>query len=144
MKPFKELTESQNKELLKLPCFISLLAANNDNKLDAKERQAIIKFSHIKTYSCNPLLFSFYRESDKYFENNMMRIYKDLPLEKLAREAAINKELFILENLVLKLEEEYVSAIHSSMNSFKEHVLRAHHNILADFIFPIPIKGLSY
>lgn len=114
MKPFKELTESQNgKELLKLPCFISLVAANNNNKLDAKERKGIIKFSHIKTYSCNPLLLSFYEEPDKYFENNMMRLDKDLPFEKLAREAAIDKELFILENLALKLGEEYVSAIHS-------------------------------
>jgi hypothetical protein len=142
MKPFKELTESQNKKLLKLPCLISLLAANY--KLDTKERQAAIKFSHIKTYSCDPLLFKFYEEADKYFENNILQLDKDLPFEKLEREAEINKELIILENLVQKLDGENVSAIHSCMNSFKEHVSQAHHNILQDFIFPIPIKGLSY
>jgi hypothetical protein len=142
MKAFKELTESQNKELLKLPCLISLLAANN--KLDTKESQVAIKFSHIKTYSCDPLLFKFYEEADKYFENNILQLDKDLPFEKLAREAEINKELIILENLVQKLGGEYVTAIHKSMDSFKEHVSQAHHNILQDFIFPIPIKGLSY
>jgi hypothetical protein len=29
------------------------------------------------------------------------------------------------------------------MKSFKEHVSKAHHNILVDFIFPMPLEGLS-
>jgi hypothetical protein len=29
------------------------------------------------------------------------------------------------------------------MKSFKDHVSKAHHNVLVDFIFPMPIKGLS-
>jgi len=29
------------------------------------------------------------------------------------------------------------------MKSFKEHVSEAHHNVLEDFLFPIPIKGLT-
>lgn len=59
MKPFKELTETENKQLLKLPAFISLLAANSDDKLGAVEKQSAAKFSHIKTYSCDPLLTEF-------------------------------------------------------------------------------------
>ena len=44
MKPFKELTESGNNALLKFPLFISLLAANSDNKMDESEKNQQINF----------------------------------------------------------------------------------------------------
>jgi hypothetical protein len=144
MKPFKELTESENKALLKFPAFISLLATNSDNKLDAVEKQSAIRFSHIKTYSCDPSLTKFYEEADKVFANNITQLNKDLPIEKAVREAALKKELMKLETIVLKLGEEYITVMHRSMKSFKDHVSQAHHSVLVDFIFPIPIKGLTY
>jgi hypothetical protein len=48
-----------------------------------------------------------------------------------------------LEKIVLKLGEKYVSVMHSSMKSFKEHVSKAHRNVLADFLFPLPIEGIT-
>ena len=144
MKPFKKLTESENKALLKFPAFISLLAANSDNKLDESEKKSAIKFSHIKTYSCDPLLAGFYKEADNVFEKNIQQLDKDLPIEKAAREAALKNELRNLETIVLKLGEEYVAIMHRSMKSFKDHVSKAHHSVLVDFIFPMPIKGLTY
>ena len=144
MKPFKELTEPDNKALLKFPAFISLLAANSDNKLDEAEKKSAIKFSHIKTYSCDPLLAEFYKEADKVFENNIQQLDKDLPIKKAIRESALKKELIRLETIVLKLGEEYTTVMHRSMKSFKDHVSQAHHNVLVDFIFPMPIKGLTY
>jgi len=38
----------------------------------------------------------------------------------------------------------YAATMHQSMKSFKEHVSRAHWNFLEAFIFPVPIKGLTY
>ena len=74
MKPFKELTESENEALLQFPAFISLLAANSDNKLDKAEKQSAIKFSHIKTYSSDPLLAEFYKKADRLFEKNILQL----------------------------------------------------------------------
>lgn len=144
MKPFKELTESENRVLLKFPAFISLLVANSDNKLDEAEKKSAIKFSHIKTYSCDPLLADYYKEADKVFENNIQQLDKDLPITKPARDAALKKELFKFEKIILKLGEEYASVMHRSMKSFKDHISQAHHSVLVDFIFPMPIKGLTY
>lgn len=144
MKPFKELTEPDNKALLKFPAFISLLAANSDNKLDEAEKKSAIKFSHIKTYSCDPLLAEFYKEADKVFENNIQQLDKDLPIKKVTREAALKKELIRLETIVFKLGEEYTTVMHRSMKSFKDHVSQAHHSVLVDFIFPMPVKGITY
>ena len=144
MKPFKELTDLETKALLKFPAYISLLAANRDNTLDEIEIASAIKLSHIKTYSCDPLLAKFYTEADSVFEYNIQQLNKDLPVEKVARDATLKDELKKLETIVLKLGEEYATVMHRSMKSFKEHVSNAHHSVLVDFVFPIPIKGLTY
>ncbi len=143
MKPFKNLSEKENKELLKFPAYISLLAANSDGELDEKEKKSAIRFSHIKTFSCDPLLSEYYEEADKVFEKNIIQIDNGLPKGISKREAIIKKELMRLEKLLKKLGGEYPAVMHRSMRSFKDHVSKAHHNVLVDFIFPMPIEGLT-
>ena len=123
---------------------MSLLAAANDDCLDETEKKSAIKFSHIKTFSCDPLLAQFYADADKVFEKNIDQLDKTLPVGKLARDAAIKAALAELELIVLKLGKGYVLVMHRSMESFKRHVSEAHHNVFVDFIFPLPIKGLTY
>ncbi len=144
MIPFTNLTTEEIEELLKFPVYISLLAANNDGKLDEAEKKSAIRFSHIKTYSCDPLLTSFYEEADKVFEKNMLQLDKDLPVKNEERAAVIKKELLDLEKIVLKLGKEYTAVMHRSMKSFKEHVSKAHDNVFVDFLFPMPIEGITY
>ncbi len=82
MKPFINLSVEENQALLKFPAYISLLAANNDGKLDEAEKKSAIKFAHIKTFSSDPLLTGFYKEADSVFEQNIEQLDKDLPKEK--------------------------------------------------------------
>lgn len=140
----KNISETENEALLKFPVYVSLLAALKDSKLDEAEKKSAIKFSHIKTYSCDPLLTSFYDAADKVFEKNMLQLDKDLPVKNEERVTAIKKELSNLEKIVLKLGKDYTTVMHRSMKSFKEHVSKAHDNVLVDFIFPMPIKGLTW
>jgi len=51
-------------------------------------------------------------------------------------------ELLKLEKIVRRLGKEYSSTMHHSMKSFTEHVSKAHHNVLLDFIIPVSIPGL--
>ena len=143
MNHFKRISAQEYEALLKFPAYISMLAANSDDKLDVPERKAAIKFAHIKTFSCEPVLAEFYMDADKVFEHNINEIDQDLPGETDRREAAIKNELLNLEKIILKLGQKYASAMHRSMKSFKEHVSKAHNNVLVDFIFPISIPGLS-
>jgi hypothetical protein len=144
MNPIENISPKEYEALLKFPVYISLLAADSDSKLDKAERKSAIKFSHIKTYSCDPLLTSFYEDAEKVFEQNMLQLDLDLPENNEERVAAIKKELSELEKIVAKLGKEFTEVMHRSMKSFKEHVSNAHHNVLVDFIFPVPIKGLTY
>ena len=144
MIPFTNLTTQEYQALFKFPVYISLLATNSDSNLDEVEKKSAIRFSHIKTYSCDPLLASFYEEADKVFEKNMLQLDKDLPVKNEERAAVIKKELLDIEKIVLKLGKEYTTVMHRSMNSFKEHVSKAHDNVFVDFLFPMPIEGITY
>jgi hypothetical protein len=65
---FKNLSPKDTEELLKFPAYISLLAANFEGHLDEVEEKSAIKFSHIKTFSSDPLLSEFYKAADKVFK----------------------------------------------------------------------------
>ena len=143
MKQFMTLTKDDREALLKFPAYITLLAANSDGLLDKSEKKEALKLEHIKIFSADPLLKEFYREADKVFKNNLETLGKNLPEEVESREATIKYELMKLEKIVLKLGDDFASVMHHSMKSFKDHVSKAHHNVLVDFIFPMPIKGLS-
>jgi hypothetical protein len=138
MKQFSMLTKDEREALLKFPAYISILAANSDGMLDKAE-----KLEHIKTFSADPLLTEFYWEADKVFKNNLEMLDKNLPEGTESRDATIKYELMKLEKIILKLGDDYASVMHHSMKSFKDHVSKAHGNVLIDFIFPMPIKGLS-
>ena len=143
MKLFKNLSLQEKEALLKFPAYISLLAANMDDKLDDDKKQSAIKFAHTKTFSSDPLLADFYKEADKVFEKNIEQLDSDLPKGKENRAIAIKNELSNLDRVVLKLGKKYASIMHLSMASFKEYVSKAHHNVLVDFIIPLPIPGLT-
>ncbi|MEO5995257.1 MAG: hypothetical protein ABIO76_03770 [Ginsengibacter sp.] len=76
-------------------------------------------------------------------QNKEEELDKGLPEERDKREKAIRSELAEPEKIVAKLGKEYVSIMRRSLKSFKDHVSKAHHNVLLDFIFPVPIKGLT-
>ena len=144
MKTFENLSKTEQQKFLKFPVYISLLAANMDGKTDEKEKQTAIAFDHMKTYTCNPILSGFYDRADKVFPGSITELDNELPKGKEQRDIAIKAELTKLEKILLKFDKTYAATMHQSMKSFKDHVSAAHFNILEDFIFPIPIKGLTY
>lgn len=143
MKPFNKLSTKENLALLKFPVYISLLAANGDGILDKIEKKSAIELANTKTFSCDPLLKEFYNEGFNVFENNLLNLDKELPQDINMRDAAIKKELLILEKIAAKLGGKYVLIMHQSMKTFKDHVSKAHQNVLVDFVFPLPITGIT-
>ena len=143
MNSYTELSEEDQKELLKFPVYVSLLAANAEGKLDEEEKNTAIKFDHTKTYTADFLLLNFYAAADQVFQANLEQLDNELPKGQLQRDIAIKVELRKIKGLLTNFSPAYAKAMHESMKSFKEHVSEAHHNVLEDFLFPIPIKGLT-
>jgi hypothetical protein len=143
MNALQNLSEEEEEALLKFPVYVSLLAANAEGGLDKAERKSALQFSHIKTYSCHPSLREFYKMADKEFEHNLVQLDKQLPKSRSERTDAIKTALARVEKIIQKLDAGHAMLMHNTMRSFKDHVSRAHHNVLEDFIFPLPIKGIN-
>jgi hypothetical protein len=142
MKTFKSLSAEQKLAFLKLPVYISLLAASG-KKLDEAEKLSAIKLAHTRSFSCEPLLAEFYMEADKEFESMIILTDKELPKELQLRETAIKRELLKLDKIIMEFGEEYTLAMHRSLKTFKEHVSNAHHSVIEDFVLPLSIPGLN-
>ncbi len=136
---FKKLSKWDYGLLLKFPAYVSLLAANVEGKMDSTEKLSAIEFTHVKTYSSDPLLAEFFKEVEKNFKQTLQELNTALPNGKAEREAVIKSNLLAIEDIVQKLNPEHIASIHHSMKSFKEHVPKAHNNTLTDFLFPIAI-----
>jgi hypothetical protein len=144
MKAFAKLSDIEKQEFLKFPVYISLLAANEYGPTDDVDIKAAVEFDHMKTYTCVPLLSGFYAKADELFKENFTNLDAELPKGKIARTAAIKTKLAELETLLLNFDKEYAAAMHKSMKSFKDHISAAHWDILDSFLFPIPMRGISY
>ena len=143
MNLFENLSALEDEALLKFPVYMTFLAAFKDDEPDENEKKTAIKYINAQTLSCDPILTEFYKEANQAFEKNIEQLNKDLPKEKDCREVAIKKELLNIEKLALKLGNEYASAMNRSMNLFKEHVSKAHYNVITDFVLPLIALGLT-
>jgi len=143
MKIFSELPDSDKTLLLQFPAYISLLAANNDAEMDADEKKAAIWLTHIKTFSTEPILHPFYKQAELVFATNIQLLDEQLPKKRIERSDAIKEALVKIEHILINMNTDYVSTLKRSMISYKNHVSKAHRNILEYFIFPLPIEGIS-
>jgi hypothetical protein len=144
MTSYHDLSSEKKEQLLKFPAYISLLAANyHNNGIDAEEKKSAIDFSHIKTFSVNPMLKEFFDDAEKGFEQTITSLNEKLPKRKNEREVIIRTELEKIERILLSTDTEFSNLLHESMRAFKDHVAHAHHSLMEYLIFPIPIKGLT-
>ncbi|MEO6851515.1 MAG: hypothetical protein ABI166_12820 [Mucilaginibacter sp.] len=143
MNLFEQLSETELHEFLKYPVYISLLSANMDSFVSEEEKEQAIFFDDLETYNCLPLLNRFYEEAQKYYQPNLEILDNQLPKGKLERDVAIKVELRKIKELLRKIEPAEAAMMHDSMKAFKDHVSLLHDHVLDDFLFPIPIKGLT-
>jgi len=73
----------------------------------------------------------------------LAQLEQTLPADKNMMDDAIRKEIVKIEVILRKLEPEYAEVMRLSMKTFKDHVARAHHSVIEDFVLPISIPGLS-
>ncbi|MEO6902773.1 MAG: hypothetical protein ABI315_06425 [Bacteroidia bacterium] len=143
MEQFNNLSQQEKSMLLKFPAWISLLATNSDTEIDKTEMKEALHFTHIKTFSCDPLLTDFYKEAEKVFISNIVELDKSLPKGREERKFVISKELKKLEPILDKLGKEFALIMHKSMQSYINHVSKARNNVLESFVIPLYIKGLT-
>ena len=143
---FEKLTNEERDLLYKAPALVSVLASSSFNEIEINKSQKAdaIKLAHFKTFTAMPLLLPYYAEVEKGFKVAFeAAIKKYFPFDE-AKRNELKKEMEHTNLIIKKLDKEYAEALSKSFEKYSKHVKAATHSVFQDFIFPMPIKGLSY
>ena len=143
IKQFEKLTEEEQALLLKAPGLVSVLAACSFNYGNTAQKADAIKLAHFKTFTAAPVLLPYYIEVDKTFREEFdATVQQYFPFDDEKRNQ-LKKEISRVNNVIARLDKDYAAILHKSLEKYARHVNKAAHSIFEDFIFPIPIPGLS-
>lgn len=146
IKQLEKLSKEDRKILFNGPVLVSVLASSsfNEIKINKSQKADAIKLAHLKTFTALPLLRSYYAEVEKDFKETFEEaIQKYFPFDEVKRNE-LKKEMDKTSLVINKLDKEYAEALGKSFDRYAKHVKKAAHSIFQDFIFPMPIEGLSY
>jgi hypothetical protein len=140
---FKKLTNNEWNELLKAPVLLSIYAASGDHDISKREKAEAIKMAHFKTFTENPFLVPYYKEVDKRFTKYFEEVVeKYAPFDDLKREK-LKEEISMLDPIVGKLNKEFAKTFTKSLRGYSEHVKKAGRGYVIDFVFPLPLPGIT-
>lgn len=143
---FNKLSKEDRKLLYKAPVLVSVLASSsfNEVKINKSQKADAIKLAHLKTFTVMPLLLPYYAEVEKGFKEEFeTAIKKYFPFDE-AKRNELKKKMDKISLIINKLDKEYAEALGKSFERYAKHVKKAAHSVFQDFIFPMPIEGLSY
>jgi len=140
---FKKLTTKERELLYKAPVLVSVLASCSFNEVNKTRKADAIKLAHLKTFTAIPLLQRYYAEVEKHFKEQFeAEIKKYFPFDE-AKRSDLKKEMDSVNHAIEKLDREYAQALHKSLERYAAHVKKSTHSVFQDFIFPMPIAGLT-
>lgn len=143
MKQLENLTNEERNILLTAPVILSVLASCSGNEINKDQKADAIRLAHLKTFTADPLLIPFYIEVEKNFKEQFELVAKVcMPFDEIKRKEVKNRMKTI--NLILeKLDRGYANKLHQSFEKYERHVRKAGQSVVQDFIFPLPLPGLT-
>jgi hypothetical protein len=142
---FEKLSKEDRTLLFKAPVLVSVLASSSFNEIEINKSQKAdaLKLAHLKTFTAMPLLLPYYAEVEKDFKEEFeAAINKYFPFDE-AKRIELKKEMAKTNLVIKKLGKEYAEALVKSFERYTKHVKKAAHSVFQDFIFPMPISGLT-
>jgi len=143
IKQFENLLPTEAHDLLKAPALISVRAACSSKGVNAAQKADAVKLAHLKTFTAHPALIPFYREVEHNFKDEFEAAAKEyMPFDDEQMDR-LKQKIEQIKFIINKLDPEYAKLLLNSFEKYERHVRRAAHSVVEDFIFPIPIPGLS-
>jgi hypothetical protein len=143
IKEFEKLTMEERALLLQAPALVSVLAASGDQAIDKAGKADAIKLAHLKIVTADAALLPYYKEVHINFKRHFEAIVKRYAPFDDRKRGALRREIESLNPIIAKLDTEFAKSLHASLARYEEHVKKAEGSVLVDFIFPLPIPGLS-
>ncbi|HVV54284.1 MAG TPA: hypothetical protein VHC47_03100, partial [Mucilaginibacter sp.] len=98
---------------------------------------------HLKTFTADYRMLPYYQEVDKDFKKNFKEtVSQYTPFDDANREK-LQQQIDKVSTVIAKLDKDFALVLHKSLAAYAEHVKQADMSILANFIFPLPIPGLT-
>jgi len=140
---FEKLTRDERALLFKAPVFVSVLASCSFGEINPSQKSDAVKLAHIKTFTAIPALLSYYDQVEKGFKKEFeATAHKYLPFDKEKRNALM-KEINEVNAVIEKLDKNLGQQLSKSLLRYTDHVKKSANSIFQDFLFPMPIQGLS-
>ena len=142
VKQFETLTEEEQELLLRAPVLVSVMSSCSYNNVNHLKKEDAIKLSHINTFTADPMLIPYYKEVEKNFKEKFeATVAKYFPFDHEKRQELLN-EINQVSAVIGKLDLKFANTLRRSLDLFAKHVRNAH-SVIRDFMFPIPIQGLT-
>ncbi|MGE5521865.1 MAG: hypothetical protein ACM3VS_18215 [Candidatus Dadabacteria bacterium] len=140
---FHKLTSEERKLLLKAPVLLSVLASCSSMSLNKDQKADAIRLAHLKTFTADPLLIPYYVEVEKHFEEQFESLAKEYTPCDDRKRRELKDQINKVESILGKLDKYFATKLHKSFEKYERHVRRAGHSVVEDFLFPMPIRGLT-
>jgi hypothetical protein len=143
MIPFENLADHEKELLYQAPVLLSVQVSCSEGRVDKNQKADAIRLAHIKSFTANPQLLSYYYSVDKIFKDKFeTAIQTYCPLNE-DNQQKLRKEMEKINAVINKLDPSYQFLLRKSFDKYAAHVRRANHSVVQDFIIPIPIPGLT-
>lgn len=141
--PFENLSTEEKEILYRAPALVSVLASCSFDKIVAVRKADAIRLAHLKTFTADPALLFYYHKAEHSFEENFDAIATEYAPFSDEKRHLLQQEIKKINVIIEKLEPAFASLLWRSLQKYANHVRKADHSVFQDFIFPLPIPGLS-
>ena len=141
---FKKLSEEERELLYQAPALVSVLASCGTNAINETRKRDAIKLSHLKTFTANPVLLPYYQEVESGFADRFEAIARKYHPFNDEKRAELREEVNRVSEVIAKLDNKFFAqTLYASLHRYADHIKRSTHSVFQDFMFPMPIPGLS-
>jgi hypothetical protein len=142
VKQFENLSDEERELLFSAPVLVSVMSSCSYNTVNDLKKEDAIKLSHIKTFTADPLLIPYYKEVEKNFKEKFEEtVARYFPFDHDKRQQLL-EEINKVNALIGRLDVKFANTLRRSLDRYAKHVRNAH-SVIRDFMFPIPIQGLT-
>jgi len=143
IKEFENLSDDDVALLIKVPALVAVLAATVDADINEQRKADALKLAHLKTFTANPLLISYYEEVEKEFEKTFNEIVDQYAPISGKRQEELEDEINEATKVIAKLPKKYAVILRHSLSLFAQHVKKADRTVLEGFMMPFKLEGIT-
>jgi hypothetical protein len=141
--PFEKLSAEEKKLVYQAPAMVSVLASCQGEKILPARKLDALKLAHMKSFTADPSLLFYYKKVEDSFENDFNEIAHKYEPFSTEKRHLLKNQVEKISHLIKKLDPAFGTLFARSLRKYADHVRKADHSVFQDFIFPVPIPGLS-